>query len=72
MDFGRFDPPPAPGTLGYIGTHLEIVIERERPVHATREAIRREIALWWLRNDRPFGVWAKARWIFGIARMLLR
>lgn len=72
VDFGKFGPPPAPGSRGHIDALLTNVIAHQRPACVTVEAVKRELAIHWLRTQLPrFGFFARARWLWALARTLL-
>ncbi len=71
MDFGRVGPQPAPGTLAHIDGMLSAVIAHQKPMAVTDAAVKHDVALFWLRRQRPDGLLARLRWAWNVARDLL-
>jgi hypothetical protein len=53
---------PLPGTIASLDWYLGETIEDRKPLGVGPARIRREVAVYWLRRDRPVGFWRNFVW----------
>jgi hypothetical protein len=70
MDFGAVG--QYRGSVAHVDKLCSAVIAHNRAVGVTNEACKRDMALVWLRQQRPAQLWPRLAWAWGIARRLLR